>query len=179
MTSLPVQIIRSHRRKRTIQASIVNGTVRVMVPAGLASTDEQRMVAELVAKVTAKATAGSIDLVGRSRRLARRYGLPTPRAIEWSPRQLSRWGSCTPSADTIRISNRLAAMPPWVLDAVLVHELAHLAVPHHGAEFQALVQRYQLTERATGYLMAVTQVRADTAHDAPGQGTEGREVLAG
>ncbi|MBA2338648.1 MAG: M48 family metallopeptidase [Acidimicrobiia bacterium] len=179
MNPLPVQIIRSQRRKRTLQASIVDGTVRVLVPAGLAPNAEQRMVADLVAKVTAKATAGRIDLTTRSRRLARRYGLPTPRAIEWSTRQLSRWGSCTPSADTIRISNRLAAMPPWVLDAVLIHELAHLAVPDHGADFQTLVRRYQFTERATGYLMAVTQGRADAADDAPGPVLGGREVMAG
>ncbi len=179
MNPLPVQIIRSQRRKRTMQASIIDGMVRVLVPAGLGATDERRMVDNLVAKVTAKATAGRIDLTARSRRLAQRYRLPTPRAIEWSPRQLSRWGSCTPSADTIRISNRLAAMPPWVLDAVLIHELAHLAVPHHGSDFQALVQRYELTERATGYLMAVTHGRGDAADDVPGPVLGGREDMAG
>jgi predicted metal-dependent hydrolase len=39
-----------------------------------------------------------------------------------------------------------------VLDYVLVHELAHLLVPGHGAEFWKWVRRYPKTERAVGYL---------------------------
>jgi len=57
-------------------------------------------------------------------------------------------------ACTIRISNRLAAEPGWVLDYVIVHELAHLLVPGHGPEFRALVDRYPRAERARGFLMA-------------------------
>jgi len=157
MNTLPVQIIRSNRRTRTIQAQIVDGTVRVSVPAGLPRHEEQRMVDAIVAKVTAKASAGRIDLAARAAHLARRYDLPMPASIEWSARQLRRWGSCSPSTDGIRISDRLASMPPWVLDSVLVHELAHLVVPHHGPEFERLAGRYELTERATGYLLAATQ----------------------
>jgi predicted metal-dependent hydrolase len=66
----------------------------------------------------------------------------------------SRWGSCTPSTGTIRISTRIAAFPDWVIDYVIVHELAHLHVPGHGADFWSLVQRYPRSERAIGYLMA-------------------------
>jgi hypothetical protein len=63
-----------------------------------------------------------------------------------------RWGSCTPANRTIRISSRLKQMPEWVLDYVLVHELAHLLVAAHDASFWALVDRYERTERARGYL---------------------------
>lgn len=73
---------------------------------------------------------------------------------------MKRWGSCTPSQGRIRISERLADVPPWVLDYVLVHELAHLEVPGHGTEFQQLVHRYELTERATGYLIALDEGRS-------------------
>ncbi len=48
-------------------------------------------------------------------------------------------------------------MPEWVLDWVLVHELAHLAVPDHGDRFKALVSRYELGERAEGYLIAKSE----------------------
>ena len=58
------------------------------------------------------------------------------------------------STGAIRISDRMAGFPTWVIDAVLVHELAHLAVLHHGPEFRALVERYPVLERAEGYLIA-------------------------
>ena len=66
----------------------------------------------------------------------------------------SRWGSCTPADGSVRISVRLAPFPLWVLDYVLVHELAHLAVADHSPRFWALVDRYPLSERARGYLIA-------------------------
>jgi len=46
-------------------------------------------------------------------------------------------------------------MPGWVIDYVLVHELAHLLEAGHGPKFQALVDRYPQAERARGYLMGV------------------------
>jgi predicted metal-dependent hydrolase len=42
-----------------------------------------------------------------------------------------------------------------VLDYVIVHELAHLEVAGHNDRFWQLVNRYPLTERARGYLIAV------------------------
>lgn len=116
----------------------------------------------LVTKVDRKVTSARIDLAQRARDLARSYGLATPASIEWSDRQMRRWGSCSPTEGSIRISDRLASMPGWVLDSVLIHELAHLVVPNHGAEFDALVGRYPLAERAKGYLMAVSEGRASS-----------------
>ena len=54
------------------------------------------------------------------------------------------------------VNESLVDVPPWVLDSVIIHELAHLIVPQHGPEFDRIVQRYPLHERATGYLMAVS-----------------------
>ncbi len=75
--------------------------------------------------------------------------------MRWVTNQNTRWGSCTPSEGTIRLSHRLRTMPPWVIDYVLVHELVHLLVPGHGADFWALVARYPRTERAKGFLEGV------------------------
>lgn len=119
------------------------------------------MVESLVARVTRKMAAGHVDLTARALTLARRYGLPRPDTVEWSDRQLTRWGSCTPSHGRIRISNRLADMPEWILDYVLVHELAHLEEANHGPRFRQLEGRYEMSERATGYLMAVTRFGAN------------------
>ena len=86
----------------------------------------------------------------RARRLAREYGLPRPKKVRWSEHQRQRWGSCTPEDATIRVSSRLAAFPSWVLDYVLVHELAHLLVEHHGPAHDDLVNRFPLAERRPG-----------------------------
>lgn len=155
MDSFPVEIVRSKRRKRTLQASVVAGTIRVQVPAGMPAEQERRMVDQLVAKLQRKLEAGRIDLARRAAELARRYDLPQPEEVSWSDRQHLRWGSCTTNRRTIRISTRLRRVPDFVLDYVLVHELAHLRVAGHGKEFWALVGRYPLAERARGYLMAL------------------------
>lgn len=156
MTDLPVDIVRSRRRKRTVQAYIADGRLRVMVPDGLAPEEESRLVDSMVARVTRKVSSREVDLESRARELAREHGLPVPKSITWSDRQMRRWGSCSQSEGRIRVSNRLASMPGWVLDSVIVHELAHLEEANHGPRFQSLVNRYELTERAKGYLMAVS-----------------------
>jgi predicted metal-dependent hydrolase len=102
-----------------------------------------------------------IDLARRARRLAARYDLPASRSIRWSPNQLTLWGSCTPADGAIRISARLGAYPRWVLDYVIVHELAHLAYRSHGPRFAGLVDRYPLAERARGFLIAMGLEPAD------------------
>ena len=96
----------------------------------------------------------------RSRRLIDQY-LPDharaamPASVRWVTNQNGRWGSCTPADRSIRISHRIQEMPDWVIDYVLLHELAHLVVPHHNARFWALVGRYEKTERARGYLEGI------------------------
>ncbi|MDQ2754890.1 MAG: M48 family metallopeptidase [Actinomycetota bacterium] len=101
-----------------------------------------------------RSTTDGIDLCRRADRLAHRFGLKAPVTIRWVDNQAWRWGSCTPSLGTVRISSRLAKEPDWVLDYVIVHELAHLDFGGHGPQFWDLVGRYPLAERARGFLIA-------------------------
>jgi hypothetical protein len=80
--------------------------------------------------------------------------LPQATTIEWVGNQDSRWGSCSTGTGTVRISDRVAAFPPWVVDYVIVHELAHLVEANHSAAFWKLVARYPKAERARGFLIA-------------------------
>jgi predicted metal-dependent hydrolase len=75
-----------------------------------------------------------------------------PTSVRWVDNQRSRWGSCTPADRTIRLSSRLQSMPEWVVDYVLVHELAHLVEAGHNDRFWALVARYPQAERARAWL---------------------------
>ena len=78
----------------------------------------------------------------------------TVNSIEYVTDQTSKFGCCDYRSCRIRISHRIGAMPEWVRDYVIIHEMAHLLEPNHGASFWNLVSRYKLAERARGYLMA-------------------------
>ncbi len=82
-------------------------------------------------------------------------GEAIPETVRWVDNQNSRWGSCTPADRSIRLSRRLQGMPAWVIDYVLVHELAHLIEIGHTPTFWALVDRYPKAERAKGFLEGV------------------------
>lgn len=165
MADYPIELVRSTRRKKTASAGLVDGRIQVRVPAQMSETEANRVAAELSAKVKRKLDSGSVDLAQRAAHLARRYDLPTPKEIKWSSRQNTRWGSCTASTGVIRISDRLTSVPPWVVDAVIVHELAHLAVDGHDERFWALANRYELMERARGYLEAVSHLSQRSGFD--------------
>ena len=77
-------------------------------------------------------------------------------SVRWVTNQNGRWGSCTPADRTIRISHRIQDMPDWVIDYVLLHELAHLVEANHGPRFWALVDTYPRAERAKGFLAGVS-----------------------
>ncbi|MDQ4096255.1 MAG: M48 family metallopeptidase [Actinomycetota bacterium] len=151
---MEVQVVRSARRRKTVSAREVDGVIRVSIPDRMSATEERRHVAELVARLERRRAAAEIDLDERARVLAASLRLPSPDSIRWVDNQGRRWGSCTPGQATIRISSRLARFPPWVVDYVVVHELAHLAEPGHTRRFWMLVNRYPKAERARGYLMA-------------------------
>jgi predicted metal-dependent hydrolase len=95
------------------------------------------------------------QLLARARTLNDTYfgGLADPASVRWVTNQQQRWGSCSPGDRSIRLSERLQGMPSWVVDYVLVHELAHLLEHGHDAAFWAWVDRYPRSERARGYLL--------------------------
>ena len=151
---MQVEVIRSKRRRKTVQAVERNGVMRLSIPHTLSKEEESHWTNVMLRRLERRRGAEGIDLTRRARTLAERHRLPKPESIRWSESQTSIWGSCTPSRGTIRISARLAAYPRWVLDYVIVHELAHLRYQGHGPRFRALVDRYPLAERARGFLIA-------------------------
>ena len=57
-------------------------------------------------------------------------------------RMKTRWGSCNPHRQNIRLNTELAKKPRECLEYIVVHELAHLIEPTHNARFVALMNRY-------------------------------------
>jgi predicted metal-dependent hydrolase len=152
---LEVRIVRSARRKKSVGAQIKDGVVEVTVPMWMSRAEADRFAEQFRKKFEKTRSSTSVDLAARAKSLSRTYDLPKPLSIRWVTNQNSRWGSCTPTDSTIRINNRLAKVPTWVLDYVIVHEICHLRHPNHSAEFWALVNTYPLTERARGFLLGM------------------------
>jgi predicted metal-dependent hydrolase len=155
-----VEVRRSARRRRTVSAYREGGRTVVLIPARMSRAEERRWVAAMLERLDRqdrKRRPGDVELLRRATELSRRHlaGQARPASVRWVGNQGSRWGSCTPVDRTIRLSSRLQGMPAWVIDYVLVHELAHLLVSGHGPEFWAQVARYPRTERARGYLEGV------------------------
>lgn len=158
----PVRVIRSPRRKRTVSAELQNGVLVVRAPAGMTDSELAPYIESLrkrlsKRKVRGRSPRSDDELTDLAKKLNKQFfkGDLAWQSIRYVSNMEKRYGSCTPSLGTIRISDRLAGMPKWVLEYVLVHELAHLLEANHGPKFWALVNRYPLAERARGYLMAV------------------------
>ena len=168
-----IEVIRSKKRRRTVSAQMHGDVLRVSIPSWMSKSEEATNVAEMVRRFKRKIATQEVDLTDRARILAKRYSLPIPDSIEWAENLTSVWGLCTPSTKTIRMSTRLIGFPSWVLDYVIVHELAHLHVSGHGPDFWEITRRYDKTERAIGYLIAKSgdtddntdKTDTDTAHE--------------
>lgn len=153
-TPFAVEVRRSARRRRSVGAELLGDTLRVTIPSWMSRAEEAQWVHEMSRRFSRRLSTERIDLTRRAATLARRHQLDRPASISWATDMTTRWGSCTPATRTVRISDRLAAFPDWVLDYVIVHELAHLRESGHGPAFWALVHRYPRAERAIGYLIA-------------------------
>lgn len=132
----------------------------VLIPARMSEAEERRWVGVMLDKLAAqesKRTLGDAELIARAERLSEQYfgGRARPLSVRWVTNQNTRWGSCTPAEGSIRLSHRIQGMPEYVVDYVLLHELAHLLVPGHGPRFWELLEAYPKTERARGFLEGV------------------------
>lgn len=158
-----LEIFRSKRRKKTVAARIVGDTLQVRAPADLSEGELDEVIRQMRPRLERererqrRQVLDNEELAARAEALNRRFfgGRLRLRQITYVSNQKRRFGSCSPFSAVIRISDRVATMPDWVRDYVLMHELAHLEEPNHSPRFWALVNRYPRTERARGFLMAV------------------------
>lgn len=155
-----VEVRRSRRRRRTVSAYREGGRTIVLIPARFSKAEERQWVDAMLGKLAdgdRRRRPSDEELLRRATDLSARYlgGLAHPASVRWVPNQRSRWGSCTPADGTIRISDRLKGMPGYVLDYVVLHELAHLLQPGHDRSFWRLLESYPRLERARGYLEGV------------------------
>jgi len=141
-----VEIRASSRRKKTGTAHWSGSRIVVQIPARLKGRERRAFVDDLVARLVNQRpqnTAGDASLEGRAAVLAELYndGV-TAASVRWVSNQRTRWASCSPATREIRVSSRLRQCPEWVIDAVLVHELAHLQEADHSTAFYEIAHRH-------------------------------------
>lgn len=157
---MEIRIVRSKKRRKTVQAREVDGTLEILAPATMSDQELEPVIGTLRRRIERRKVTSKLDdkaLEKRAQRLNHHYfgGILRWESIAWVANQCKRHGSCTPGRGTIRISHRIAEMPRFVQDYIIVHELAHLVVPNHSRKFWEMVYRYPKAERARGYLMAI------------------------
>lgn len=156
---LQIEVIRSRRRKKTVQAKLENRKLIIYIPAGLGQKEESELIEKMTQKVEKKQLRkklnGDEHLEKRFNELNNLHfkGQLKIASIKYVTNQNTRRGSCSPHNGTIRISHRLAEMPGWVLDYVIMHEMTHLLHPDHSKRFWNKVNEYKYTERAKGFLI--------------------------
>ena len=164
-----IEIRRSTRRRRTVSARREDGRTVILMPAGLTAAREAELVEDMLRRLERSGTrrrgtaVGDDELMARAAQLSKRHlgGAARPASVRWVPPMRTRWASCTPADGTVRISEAARAFPRYVLDYLLVHELAHLVAPGgHTDRFWRLVRGYPRTERAIGYLEARSEMLA-------------------
>ena len=157
---MEVKIVRSRRRKRTVSARVVKDTLLVRAPLALSGERLEKIITDFKSRFERKKIKEALDrredLAEIAARLNEKYfgNQLKINSIGYVTGQNGRFGCCNTRAANIRISHRIGAMPAWVRDYVLIHEMAHLIEPNHSKAFWDIVSRYRLTERARGFIMA-------------------------
>ncbi|WP_432557959.1 SprT-like domain-containing protein [Granulicoccus sp. GXG6511] len=157
-----VVVRRNPRRTRNAAIFRDNGHIVLELPSGVSRADEPgwaaRMLERLRRHEKRRQDRSDGALLTRALALRETYllpvvpAIPMPVSVTWSKTQGKRWGSCASAARTIRLSSRLKDFPDWVVDYVLLHELAHLVESGHGPAFWALLQAYPRMSEAKGFL---------------------------
>jgi predicted metal-dependent hydrolase len=174
-----VEVRRSRRRVRTVNAYRDGERTVVSIPARFSAAEEAEWVARMLARLAAKERRrrpSDDELMARAQDLSERYlgGRARPDSVSWVGNQGRRWGSCSIDQRTIRISSRVRGLPSWVIDYVILHELVHLLHPNHTAAFWETLAVYPRADRARGFLDGVAFADERSGRDrlAPSDGDD-------
>lgn len=156
---LTVKIERKH--VKNINARLYGNQINMSVPMLVDQAYVDEVIPKLARRLLRRQHTQSInrqdDALELARRIATRFPtVPQIDNVSFVTTQEARWGSYSSATHTIRINAALRHMPPWVLEAVIAHELAHIFHYDHSPAFWALLRRVcPDTDRARGFLHGV------------------------
>jgi predicted metal-dependent hydrolase len=166
MEGYKLKLVYSKKRKKTIQAKLMDDQIFIYLPGDISKEDEKEWIKKMLSRIEKQQKQQELntdtELFERAQYLNNKYfNGELVFEIKYVVNQKSKFGSCNPNTKTIRMSHHVAKMPRWVQDYMILHEMAHLLHPNHGKEFWKLVNRYRYTERAKGFLIAIGRERDD------------------
>lgn len=147
---------------KNINARMSAHNLQVSIPLRLECAEAMRIIDDLARKLLRRQRARQInhedDATELARQIAQRFPVPPEvECVQFTTVTSACWGSYSSRTHSIRLSAALRHMPPWVLEAVMAHELAHAIHPNHSSDFWALL--YSVcpnTERAENFLEGVS-----------------------
>jgi predicted metal-dependent hydrolase len=143
LRGVPHRIVHRPGVRGTVWTETRDSGDRILCVAGAPEHIERRVYDYLKREVRA-------DLQDAVQSCAERLGVKVKRLSIRD--QSSRWGSCT-SGGSLSFSWRLVLAPPFVLDYLAAHEVAHLVEMNHSTRFWKVVARIcGHVDRAKGWL---------------------------
>lgn len=141
-TTLTVAVTR--KAVKNVNARLHGTTLSVSAPLRMPQADLDKVIPDLARRLVRRLAARQInaeeDALALAQRVANRFPTkPVVAQVIFSVNQRARWGSYSRATQTIRLHAALRHMPPYVLESVVAHELAHAIHFDHSPAFWALV----------------------------------------
>jgi predicted metal-dependent hydrolase len=162
--ALELKVVR--KRVKNINARLHGKTLSVSAPHRVSVRELDETIVELARKLVRRSRADVVNADGGAEAIARKVAAlfpdpPEVTEVRFVTNQTSQWGSYSLQTGIVRLNAALRHMPPWVLEAVVAHELAHTFYLDHSRAFWELVRLVcPKTDRARAFLEGVTWLAA-------------------
>jgi predicted metal-dependent hydrolase len=162
--ALELKVVR--KRVKNINARLHGRTLSVSAPHRVTVRELDETILELARKLVRRSRADALNADGGAEAIARKMAArfpdpPDVTEVRFVTNQTARWGSYSLQTGIVRLNAALRQMPPWVLEAVVAHELTHAIHLDHSPEFWELVRSVcPKTDRARAFLEGVSWLAA-------------------
>jgi len=162
--ALELRVIR--KRVKNINARLRGKTLLVSAPHRVPAGELEETILQLARRLVRRGRADVVNSDGGAETIARKVAArfsdpPEVAEVRFVTNQRARWGSYSSQTGVVRLNAALRQMPPWVLEAVVAHELAHSFHLDHSPAFWELVRSVcPKTDRARAFLEGVSWLAA-------------------
>jgi predicted metal-dependent hydrolase len=161
---LELRVVR--KRVKNINARLHGTILSVSAPHRVPAAELEETILQLARRLVRRSRADILNSDGGAEAIARKVAsrFPDPpevTQVRFVTNQTSQWGSYSVQTGIVRLNAALRQMPPWVMEAVVAHELGHTFHLDHSPAFWELVRSVcPNTDRARAFLEGVSWLAA-------------------